>query len=200
MFYFSPMQADKEIQKWTLIKEEDVSPNPWFPVLKHTVKLANGNIIDDYYFSPLGDVVQALPVTKNNEVVLVKQYKHGMGEILLELPGGMQQKNTSVIQSALNELEEETGIKTTADKLISLGKIANNPTKLKQVTYGFIVFDAEFNAVQKLDATEDIQVITLPAPQVLQMARDNEIWVTDSLNFILKAALAYPDIFGLAAH
>lgn len=191
------MQQDKEIQKWTVIKEEDVSPSPWFPVLKHTVKLANGNIIDDYYFSPLGDVVQVLPITKNNEVVLVRQYKHGMGEILLELPGGMQQKNRSVIESALNELEEETGIKTTADKLISLGKIANNPTKLKQVTYGFMLFDAEFNAVQKLDATEDIQIITLPAPEVLRMAINNEVWVTDSLNFILKAALAYPDIFGL---
>lgn len=192
------MQHDKEIQKWTIIKEEDVSPSPWFPVLKHTVKLANGNVIDDYYFSPLGDVVQVLPLTKNNEVVLVKQYKHGMGEILLELPGGMQQKNKSIIESALNELEEETGIKTTADKLISLGRIANNPTKLKQVTYGFIMFDAQFNTVQKLDATEDIQILTLPAPKVLQMAIDNEIWVTDSLNFILKAALAYPDIFGLA--
>jgi ADP-ribose pyrophosphatase len=197
MFYFSAMPADKEIQKWTVLNEQDVSPSPWFPVLKHTVKLANGNVIDDYYFSPLGDVVQVLPITKNNEVVLVKQYKHGMGEILLELPGGMQQKNTSVIQSALNELEEETGIKTTADRLISLGKVANNPTKLKQVTYGFILFDAEFNAVQKLDATEDIQVMTLPALQVLQMAINNEIWVTDSLNFILKAALAYPNIFGL---
>ncbi len=192
------MEADKEIQKWTVLKEEDVSPSPWFPVIKHKVQLANGNVVDDYFFSPLGDVVQVLPVTKNNEVVLVKQYKHGMGEILLELPGGMQQKNRSVIESALNELEEETGIKTTADKLISLGKIANNPTKLKQVTYGFIMFDAEFNAVQKLDSTEDIQVVTLPAPQVLQMALKNEIWVTDSLNFILKAALAYPDVFGLA--
>ncbi|MFD2863970.1 NUDIX hydrolase [Mucilaginibacter antarcticus] len=191
------MQADKEIKKWTVLSEEDVSPSPWFPVIKHTVQLANGNVVDDYFFSPLGDVVQVLPLTKNNEVVLVKQYKHGMGEILLELPGGMQQKNRSVIESALNELEEETGIKTTADKLISLGKIANNPTKLKQVTYGFITFDAEFNAVQKLDATEDIQVLIVPAPQVLQMALNNEIWVTDSLNFILKAALAYPEVFGL---
>jgi len=189
--------SDKQIQKWTLLKEEDVSPSPWFPVLKHTVQLTNGKIIDDYYLSPLGDVVQIVPITKNNDVVLVKQYKHGISEILIELPGGMQQKNKSVIESALNELEEETGIRTTADKLISLGKIVNNPTKLKQVTYGFILFDAAFNSIQKLDVTEDIQIITLPAPQVLQMARDNEIWVTDSLNFILKAALAYPDIFGL---
>ncbi|MDB5004783.1 MAG: hydrolase [Mucilaginibacter sp.] len=193
------MQADKEIQKWTLINEQDVSPSPWFPVLKHTVKLANGSIIDDYYFSPLGDVVQVLAITKNNEVVLVKQYKHALGEILLELPGGMQQKNKSVIQSALNELEEETGIKATAGQLISLGKIANNPTKLKQVTYGFILFNAEFNTVQKLDATEDIQVLTVPAPEVLKMAINNEIYVTDSLNFILKAALAYPDIFELTS-
>jgi ADP-ribose pyrophosphatase len=195
---FTPMQADKQIQKWTLIKEEDVSTSPWFPLVKHTVKLANGNIIDDYYFSPLGDVAQVLALTKNNEVVLVKQYKHALGQVLIELPGGMQQKNKSIIESALNELEEETGIKTTADKLISLGKVANNPTKLNEVTYGFILFDAEFNSTQKLDASEDILILTKPAPKVLKMALNGEIWVTDSLNFILKAALAYPDIFELA--
>jgi len=191
------MQADNKIQKWTVLNEQDVSPSPWFPLVKHTVKLANGNIIDDYYYSPLGDVAQVLAITKNNEVVLVKQYKHALGEILLELPGGMQQKNKTIIESALNELEEETGIRASADQLISLGKIANNPTKLNQVTYGFILFDAEFNSTQKLDATEDIQVLTKPAPEVLKMAISGEIWVTDSLNFILKAALAYPDVFGL---
>lgn len=191
------MQADKEIQKWTLVKEEDVSPGPWFPLVKHTVKLANGNVIDDYYYSPLGDVAQVLALTKNNEVVLVKQYKHALGEVLIELPGGMQQKNRSIIESALNELEEETGIKATANQLISLGKIANNPTKLNQITYGFILFDAEFNSVQKLDSTEDILILTKPAPEVLKMAINGEIYVTDSLNFILKAALAYPDIFEL---
>lgn len=191
------MPANKDIQKWTLLHEQDISPNPWFPLVKHTVRLANGNVIDDYYFSPMGDVVQVLALTKNNEVVLVKQYKHALGEILLELPGGMQQKNRSIIESALNELEEETGIKATAGQLISLGKVANNPTKLKQVTHGFILFNAEFNSVQKQDSTEDIQVIIMPAPEVLQKAINGDIWVTDSLNFIYKAALCYPDIFDL---
>lgn len=189
--------TDKEIKPWKLLGEEDVSPSPWFPILKHSVQLANGNVVDDYYFSPLGDVVQVLAITKNNEVVLVRQYKHALGQILLELPGGMQQKNRSIIESALNELEEETGIKATADQLTSIGKIANNPTKLKQITFGFILFNAEFNSQQKLDSTEDIEVLTLPAPKVLEMAIDGDIWVTDSLNFILKAAIAYPDVFGL---
>ncbi|MFD2147224.1 hypothetical protein [Mucilaginibacter antarcticus] len=44
------MQADKEIKKWTVLSEEDVSPSPWFPVIKHTVQLANGNVVDDYFF------------------------------------------------------------------------------------------------------------------------------------------------------
>jgi ADP-ribose pyrophosphatase len=191
------MLTNNEIKKWTVISEEDVSPSPWFPVVKQTVQLANGNVVDDYYFSRLGDVVMVMALTPQNEVVLVRQYKHGIGEIMLELPGGIQQTDKTIIQSALNELEEETGIKVTADKLIPLGKIAINPTKLKQVTYGFIAFNAEFNSKQKFDATEDIQVITLPAHEVLKKAIYGEIWSTDSLNFIFKAALAYPAIFGL---
>jgi len=197
MLILATMSKD-QIQKWKVLKEQDVSPSPWFPVLQHTVELANGQIIDDYFFSPLGDVVMVLAITPKNEVVLVRQYKHGLGEILLELPGGMQQKNTSILQSAINELEEEVGIKATADDLISLGKITNSPTKTRQITYGYIVFNAQFNSKQKLDVTENIEVITMPAPQVLEYAKEGKIWVTDSLNFILKAALTYPEVFGLA--
>jgi ADP-ribose pyrophosphatase len=190
------MKAD-DIQKWKVLKEQDVSPSPWFPILQHTVQLANGQIIDDYFFSPLGDVVQVLALTPAHEVVLVRQYKHGLGEILLELPGGMRQNGKSLIQSALNELEEEAAIKVNAEDLISLGKIANNPTKTRQITYGYILFNAQFNSVQKPDVTENIEILTMPAPQVLQYVKEGKIWVTDSMNFILKAALQYPEIFGL---
>jgi ADP-ribose pyrophosphatase len=192
--YFSRMNAN-DIQKWKVLKEQDVSPSPWFPILQHTVQMANGRVIDDYFFSPLGDVVQVLALTPANEVILVRQYKHGLGEILLELPGGMCQNGKSLIQSALNELEEEVGVRAVAEDLISLGRIANNPTKTRQITYGYILFNAQFNSVQKLDETEAIEVLTMPAPEVLQQVKDGKIWVTDSMNFILKAALQYPDIF-----
>jgi len=189
--------ADKEIQKWTVLEEEDVSPSPWFPLLRHTVQLQNGQVIDDYFFAPLGDVVILVALNTKHEMVLVKQYKHGLGDILLELPGGMQQKGKSIVESALNELEEETGIIASADQLISLGKLANNATKTRQVTYGYMVFDAEVTGVQKLDVTEYIEVITLPAPEVLQKVRNGEIWTVDTVGFILKAAMLYPEIFGL---
>jgi len=188
---------NKEIKPWAILEEEDISPSPWFPLTKQKVQLTNNNVYD-YYLSRLGDVVQVLAVTKQKEIVLVRQYKHGLGEITLEIPGGLQQQGKSIIQSALNELEEETGIKATAQQLIPLGKIAINPTKLKQVTYGFIVFDAEFNSQQRLDSTEDIEVIVKPATEVLQLAMSGDIWVTDSLSWILKAAMLYPEVFGMS--
>ena len=185
------------IQKWTVIEEEDVSPSKWFPLVRHTVALPGGMVIDDYYLAPLGDVVIAMAITPQNEVVMVRQYKHGLGEILFELPGGMQQTGKSIEESALAELEEETGIKAEASQLIPLGKIANNPTKTCSVTYGFLVFNAEFNSVQKPDPTENIEVHLMPAPEVLKKALNGEIYVTDTLNYIFKAAHLYPQLFGV---
>ncbi|MCJ8210970.1 NUDIX hydrolase [Mucilaginibacter sp. RS28] len=182
------------IQKWKVLEEQDVSPSSWFPIIRHRVELPGGHT-DDYYFSPLGDVVQVLAVTPENHIVLVRQYKHALGEILLELPGGMQQKGKTLLQSAVNELEEETGIRAEQEQLIPLGRITNNPTKTRQLTYGYILFNAEFNAVQQLDITENIEVITMPAVEVLDLVKDGKIYVTDSVNFILMAALKYPEVF-----
>lgn len=188
--------ADSSIQKWTVLEDKDVSPSPWFPLHLHKVQLPNGHVVDDYYLSPLGDVVQVLALTAQNEVVLVRQYKHGISEITLEIPGGMQQKNKSLLESAVNELEEETGVKVAQDRLEFLGRIVINPTKLKQVTYGYIVHDVEFNSVQKPDITEALEVVTVPAPQVLEKVLNGEIYITDSVSFILMAAMKYPEIFG----
>ncbi|QNL48064.1 NUDIX hydrolase [Olivibacter sp. SDN3] len=183
------------ITPWILLEEEDISPSAWYPLIKQKVQLPSGLVIDDYYLSPLGDVVQVLAITPQNQVVLTRQYKHGLGEILLELPGGMQQRDKTLLQSAIAELEEECGIKSTENDLKFICKFAINPTKLKQVTYGYILFNAEFNSTQKPDITENIEVVTLPAPEVLRMVEEGKIWVTDSMNLILMAARQYPHIF-----
>lgn len=183
------------MEKWKILKEVDVSPSKWFPVLQHTVELPNGKIIDDYFLSPMGDVVMVLPITSENEVVLVKQYKHALGEILIELPAGFQQKGKTLEESALAELEEEVGIKTTADNLIFLGKTANNPTKIKTATYCYLAKNLEFNSKQNFDETEDIEIIKVSPQKALEMVNNGEIWVADSVVNITKAFFQYPDIF-----
>lgn len=183
------------MEKWKIIKEVDVSPSKWFPVLQHTVKLPNGTVVDDYFISPLGNVVMILPITAKNEIVLVKQYKHALGEILIELPAGFQQKGKTLEESALAELEEEVGIKTNADNLIFFGKTANNPTKMRNVTYCYLAKNLEFNSKQQLDATEDIEIIKVSPQEVLEMIKKGEIWVADSVAAITRAFFKYPEVF-----
>lgn len=183
------------MKKWKVLKVEDVSPSKWFPVMQHKVELPDGTIIDDYFISPMGNVVMILPITTQNEIVLVKQYKHALGEVVIELPAGFQQKGKSLEESALAELEEEVGIKTTSDNLIFLGKTANNPTKTTHVTYCYIATNLDFNSKQNLEITEDIEVLKLPPQEVLRMIHNGEIWVADSIANIMKAFFQYPDIF-----
>lgn len=183
------------IQKWKVLKEEDISPSEWMPIVRHSVQLANKNIVDDYYLALLGNVAMVMAVTTDNKIVLVRQYKHGIGEIMTELPGGMQHSHVTMEACALAELEEETGIKADSTQIIAIGKIAGNPTKTNQITYGFIVKNAVFNAAQKFDANEDIELAMVSPKELLQMVANGEVWVADTVAFIMKASLLHPEIF-----
>lgn len=183
------------MKKWKLIRETDVSPSKWFRILQHTVELPNGTIIDDYFISPMGNVVMVLPITSKNEIVLVKQYKHALGELLIELPAGFQQEGVSLKESALAELEEEVGIKTTADNLMLLGKTANNPTKTTHVTYCYAARNLEFNSEQRFDVTEDIEIIVVSPIRALEMVKNGDIWVADTVANIMRAYVRFPDLF-----
>jgi len=183
------------VGKWTIKSVKDVSSSSWFPIEQHTIELPDGRIVDDYFITTLADVVMVVPFTKKGKMVLVKQYKHGQKDFLIELPAGFVQKGKSVIASAVAELEEETGIRISTDKLIDLGKIAHIPTKSTQVVYGFLATQLEFNSTQDLDALEDIEVLEVQPMQVIEMVKSGELWVSDSVCFIMKAYLLYPELF-----
>lgn len=185
----------KKIEKWKLIDNTDVSPSRWFPIEKHVVELPSGKIIDDYFVGILGNVVMVLPITKGGNFVLVRQYKHAYDDILIELPAGFQVKGKTLEESALVELEEETGIRTSKDNLESIGKVTNNPTKTTHVTYGYLARDLDFNSKQKLEETEEIEILQIPPIKVLEMIKNGDIIVADSISFILKTFVLYPELF-----
>ncbi len=68
------------------------------------------------------------PVTGENQIILIKQYRHGVGEICVDYPGGAIDKNQSIYEVASHELYEETGY--IASRLIRIGPFYN----------GFILF------------------------------------------------------------
>ena len=150
-----------KIKKWQVLKTTDVSPSKWFPIRKDKVKLTNGNVIDDFYTARLGDIVMVLPITRNKEIVFVRQYKHGVGEVLIELPAGFIPTGMTAEAAAVLELEEETGIKVRQSDLINMGKTSLFTTKTDSRVFEFAVKDVEFNSHQHLDPTENIEIMII---------------------------------------
>jgi 8-oxo-dGTP pyrophosphatase MutT (NUDIX family) len=175
-----------------LLEEKDVSPSKWFPLFLHKVKLPDGRIIDDYYISKLGDVAMIVAITKNKEIVFVRQYKHGADDFLLELPAGRIGKKTPE-EGAKAELEEEAGIKV--DKLESLGWLYHTSSKDPIKIYGFIVTGVSINTQQKFDETEDIELVLVPVGEIEEMIKNKELNGSDTHAFLYIAKLKYPELF-----
>jgi 8-oxo-dGTP pyrophosphatase MutT (NUDIX family) len=167
------------IQKWRIISEEDVSPSKWFPLSRHVVELPNGKRLNDYFLARLGNVAMIVPVTEKGEFILVKQYKHGIGEITLEFPAGLIENGQEPIDAAHAELEQETGIVT--DKMIFLGELWTLPSKSSSRLYGFFATDVKITKPQQLDISEEIEVVTIAANEMNEKIISGEINCSDTL-------------------
>ncbi len=62
-----------------------VLDNPWCRVRQDEIELPNGKILDDFFVIVRPEIALVLPITNNQEIVFVRQYRHGVGEILLEI-------------------------------------------------------------------------------------------------------------------
>ncbi len=114
-----------------------------------------------------------LAITKNNEVVLVQQYRHGVQEISLELPGGVVDEGESPLEGAKRELMEETGYK--AGRIIEVGKFYPNPAIQQNTLYCYLATDVEWAGEQDLDESEEIEVVLVPLDELVQMVQQGKL-------------------------
>lgn len=108
-------------------------------------------------------------LTKNNEVVLVRQYRHGVQEISLELPGGVVNAGENPLEGAKRELLEETGYG--GGTIVEVGRIYPNPAIQQNTLYCYLLTDVEWMGEQHLDDSEEIEVELLPLDEVVELAR-----------------------------
>lgn len=127
-------------------------------------------------------------LTKNNEVVLVKQYRHGVQEPLLELPGGVVEVGEDPAAGVVRELMEETGY--SAGTLVEVGRIYPNPAIQQNTLYCYLATEAELTGIQHFDEAEDIEVHLVPLDDLIEMVREGEF--RHALHVaVLFQALAY---------
>jgi len=120
------------------------------------------------------DWCNIIPLTDDDQVVMVRQRRHGTGEVTLEVPGGMvDPEDPSPLEAARREMLEETGY--AADDVVSLGAISPNPAFITNRCHSFLARGVRKVAAPRLEGGEDIEVVTVPLASIPERITSGEI-------------------------
>jgi ADP-ribose pyrophosphatase len=103
--------------------------------------------------------------TKENKMILTKQYRHPFGKLMEDLPAGAMNDGETPEQAALRELEEETGY--TAEKLESIGRFTWAPSAMGPGT-GEIFFTKDLKQKGNFDPNEIANIELIDFQTVLE--------------------------------
>lgn len=155
------------------LSSEYITKHQFFTARKDGYETADGKIVDPYFVVELPTTVVAMAITIDEQVILVKQYRHPVADKLVELPGGFIDAGEQPQQAIARELLEETGYAFT--QFHYLGITAANPGVLNNFTHMFLATGGKLRGDQSLDDNEEIELILKPLDEVKTMLMHNEI-------------------------
>jgi len=155
-------------------------------VFKDTVELPNGKLAPREYMRHVGAVC-VVPLLDDGSVLLERQFRYPVGQVLIEIPAGKLDSKTEDPQAAAKrELLEETG--AVAEELIELGMFLPACAYSDEAIHMYAAKSLTFRE-QKLDADEFLNVFTMPLEQAVQKVLAGEIWDAKTQTALLKVWL-----------
>lgn len=154
---------------WTVERRDLVMSDRWIHVESQTVRTGRGTVLDPYYVLTYPDWAVCLALTEQDELVMVRQYRHGTASIALELPGGcVDPEDRSPEEAAARELLEETGYG--GGHLTYIGALgANSALQTNRIQIAMMT-GARRIAEPDLEPGEELHVELVPLAQALHMA------------------------------
>jgi len=120
------------------------------------------------------DWVNVVPWTVDDELILVRQFRHGTGRFHLEIPGGLiDRADRDPAHAAERELREETGY--AAESVRAIGSMAPNPAIQTNTLHTFMAQGCRRVGPPQLDPGEDLEVVLVPRAEVPELVRRGEI-------------------------
>ena len=158
--------------RWRVTSSSYVVDTEHLRLRKDRIELPDGRTIDDYYVRESRGFVVIFATTLDRRVVLVRQYKHGIGKVLLELPAGAIDPGETPLQTAQREFTEETGYTGTMELVRTF---CTDPTNADTVAYLFCAPNAQLTGKQNLGLGEEITVELATFDELHALVRDGTI-------------------------
>ena len=160
-------------QDWEFVERLEISDHRIFRLMHDQYRLAPETTARDYVVLDVPDWVNVIAVTKDEHVVFVRQFRHGVREVTLEIPGGMVDPGEQPGDAAMRELREECGY--AGANALCLGWVHPNPAIQNNRCHTYLVRDAELVGEQQPDPYERIEVVTRPMSDVPRLIAAGEI-------------------------
>lgn len=160
--------------RWDVLKSEIIYRCRIFSVRRDESRSRGTGQTHDFHVLETGDWVNVVPLTASGHVVMVRQYRHGIRDLTLEVPAGLiDDTDDAPADAALRELREETGY--ASSDITSLGTVHPNPAILTNRCHMFAAYDVVRVGAPQWDATEELTVETIALDQIPDLIRRGAI-------------------------
>lgn len=172
--------------KWKLLSSEYLMQNRWAKIRKDRCETSAGKIVDPYFVYEFPTWVAGLPITKEGKVLLIRQYRHPVGEVCIEIPGGCVDDCDKDFEAAIKrELLEETGY--TFDSYQYLGKISPNTSTNTNFLHMFLAIGGVKTGKQQLDENEEIEVFQVSIDELKKLLQERKLLQSMHVTCIMYA-------------
>lgn len=164
-----------QIEPWSIVKENKEYSTPIFDLLKRRMSLQadDDNREGVFFVLDAPEWINVIAMDEDRHIILVEQYRYGIEDPTLEIPGGMVDHGESPLQAAKRELLEETGYRS--DSWSSLGTVSANPAIMTNFTHLYVAENCVFEGAENPDTHERINVHQMPVSDFLNLVMDGTV-------------------------
>lgn len=159
--------------RWRKVREEPHASTRIFEVVRAFFHHPRRAKEQDFFVIHPPDWVNVVALTPDRQLVLVRQFRYGIDDFSLEIPGGVIDPGESPLAAGVRELREESGFVGDPAKL--LGVVHPNPAMQSNRCHLVLVENARRSAATEWDADEEIEILTKPVEEVYALAATGRI-------------------------
>ncbi len=164
----------KALHTWERMGTEIAYACRIFTIRRDRARFSRDDAEHDFHVMESTDWVNVIPITSTEEVVLVRQFRHGIRDCTLEIPGGMvDPADPSPLAAARREMIEESGYDS--ERVEALGSIHPNPAIQNNSCHSFVAYDVERRYETRFDSTEETEVVLVPLAHIPDLIRAGDI-------------------------